>query len=108
MATVQAFDPRRSRWTRLPDLPDPRGGAGAAAIGGRVVSVGGESPPGTNRTVWALMRVKRAWCALPDLPSPGLGVGVVALGGRIWAIAGGPEPGLTVSGAVESLPVSAR
>jgi hypothetical protein len=30
---------------------------------------------------------------------------VVALDGRVWAIAGGPEPGLTVSGAVESLPI---
>ncbi|HEU0056173.1 MAG TPA: hypothetical protein VFQ08_02855, partial [Gaiella sp.] len=106
MATVQAFDPRRSRWTRLPDLPDPRGGTGAAAIAGRVVSVGGESPPGTNRTVWALLPGNRAWTALPDLPTPRHGLGVVALGGRIWAIAGGPEPGLTVSGAVESLPVS--
>jgi hypothetical protein len=70
--------------------------------------VGGESPPGTNRTVWALRPGNRAWTALPDLPTPRHGLGVVALGGRIWAIAGGPEPGLTVSGAVESLPVSAR
>ena len=106
LATVQAFDPRRNRWTRLPDLPDPRGGTGAAAIAGRVVSVGGESPPGTNRTVWALGAGDRAWTALPDIPTPRHGLGVVALGGRIWAIAGGPQPGLTVSGAVESLPVS--
>jgi non-specific serine/threonine protein kinase len=103
---LQRFDPARDRWTRLPDLPDPRGGTGAAAIAGRVVSVGGESPPGTNRTVWALRPGDGAWTALPDIPTPRHGLGVVALGGRIWAIAGGPEPGLTVSGAVESLPVS--
>ncbi len=95
----------RSRWTRLPDLPDPRGGTGAAAIAGRIVSVGGESPAGTNRTVWALRPGARAWTALPDLPTPRHGLGVVALGGRVWAIDGGPQPGLTVSGAVESLPV---
>ena len=68
--------------------------------------MGGESPPGTNRTVWALGAGDRAWTALPDIPTPRHGLGVVALGGRIWAIAGGPQPGLTVSGAVESLPVS--
>lgn len=105
LGTVEAYDPKRNRWTRMPDLPDPRGGTGAAAIAGRVVSVGGESPPGTNRTVWALRPGARAWTALPDLPTPRHGLGVVSLRGRVWVIGGGPQPGLTVSGAVESLPV---
>jgi non-specific serine/threonine protein kinase len=105
LATVQAYDPKRGRWSRLPDLPDPRGGTGAAAIAGRIVSVGGESPAGTNRTVWALRPGARAWAALPDLPTPRHGLGVVSLRRRVWAIAGGPQPGLTVSGAIESLPL---
>jgi non-specific serine/threonine protein kinase len=105
LPTVEAYDPRGGRWQRLPDLPDPRGGTGAAALAGRIVSVGGESPAGTNRTVWALRPGAAAWTAIPDLPTPRHGLGVVALGGRVWAIAGGPEPGLTVSGVVESLPI---
>ena len=105
VALVEAYEPGRNRWSRLPDLPDARGGTGAAAIAGRVVSVGGESPAGTNRSVWALPRAARRWQRLPDLPTPRHGLGVVALGGRVWVIAGGPQPGLTVSGAVESLPV---
>ena len=104
LGTVQAYNPKTSRWATFPDLPDPRGGTGAAAIAGRVVSVGGESPGGTNRTVWSLVPGRR-WVQLPDLPTPRHGLGVVALGGRVWAVAGGPQPGLTVSGAVESLPV---
>jgi N-acetylneuraminic acid mutarotase len=105
LGAIEAYDPRRNRWTRLPDLPDPRGGTGAAAIAGRIVSVGGESPPGTNRTVWALRPGASRWAALPDLPTPRHGLGVVAFRGRVWAIAGGPQPGLTVSGAVESLAI---
>jgi N-acetylneuraminic acid mutarotase len=105
LATVESYNPGTNRWERNPDLPDPRGGTGAAAVNGRIVSVGGESPPGTNRTVWALPRAARRWVQLPDLPTPRHGLGVVAFGGRVWAIAGGPQPGLTVSGAVESLPV---
>lgn len=105
LRTVESFDPRTGRWTSLPDLPDARGGTGAAAIAGLIVSVGGESPAGTNASVWTLARGARTWDRLPDLPTPRHGLGVVALGGRIWAIAGGPEPGLTVSGAVESLRV---
>jgi N-acetylneuraminic acid mutarotase len=105
LATVQAYDPRANRWTRLPDLPDARGGTGAAVIAGRLVSAGGESPAGTSRTVWALRPGARAWTALPDLPTPRHGVGMASFGGRVWVIAGGPQPGLTVSGVVESLPV---
>jgi non-specific serine/threonine protein kinase len=102
LGTVEAYDPATGRWSRLPDLPDPRGGTGAAAVGGRIVSIGGESPRGTHETVWAL-RPGGRWSRLPDLPTPRHGVGVVGLAGRVWAVAGGPEPGLTVSGAVESL-----
>jgi N-acetylneuraminic acid mutarotase len=105
LAAVEAYDPRTNRWSRLPDLPDPRGGTGATSIAGRIVSVGGESPAGTNRTVWALRPGARSWTALPDLPTPRHGLGVVAFGGRVWVIGGGPQPGLTVSGAVESLPI---
>jgi N-acetylneuraminic acid mutarotase len=105
LGTVEAYNARTNRWSRLPDLPDPRGGTGAAALAGRLVSVGGESPAGTNATVWALRPGARAWTALPDLPTPRHGLGVVAYRGKVWAIAGGPQPGLTVSGVVESLPV---
>ena len=104
LGTVEAYNRRTRAWRALPDLPDPRGGTGAAAIAGRVVSIGGESLSGTHASVWAL-RPGGRWSRLPDLPTPRHGVGVVALGGRVWAVAGGPEPGLTVSGAVESLPL---
>lgn len=104
VATVESYDPRTNRWKRLPDVPDPRGGTGAAAISGMLVSAGGESPTGTHGSVWALRPGER-WTRLPDLPTPRHGLGVVALRGRVWVIAGGPQPGLTVSGAVESLAV---
>jgi N-acetylneuraminic acid mutarotase len=107
-ARVDAYSIPDDRWRRLPDLPSARGGTGAAAVAGRIVSVGGESPQGTDRAVWALRPGTRRWLRLPDLPTPRHGLGVVGLGGRVWVVAGGPEPGLTVSGAVESLPVSKR
>ena len=59
LAVVESYDPARNRWSRLPDLPDARGGTGAAALAGRIVSVGGESPAGTNATVWACSRAGR-------------------------------------------------
>ncbi len=102
-ATVEVLDPRTRAWSPQPDLPEPRGGTSAAALGGRIVSVGSEAPSGTSGKVWALRPGSGGWQPLPDAPTPRHGLGVVALAGRVWVVAGGPEPGLTVSGALESL-----
>ena len=99
----EVYDAAAKRWRRLAPLPGARGGTGAAALGGRIVSVGGEAPGGTIRSVYAYDVETRRWSRLPDLPTPRHGLGVVAANDRIWVLAGGPEPGLTVSGAVESL-----
>jgi non-specific serine/threonine protein kinase len=99
----EVYDRRARTWRPLAPLPGARGGTGAAAIGGRIVSVGGEQPAGTIRTVYSYDTSKKRWSRLPDLPTPRHGLGVVAENGSIWVLAGGPVPGLTVSGAVESL-----
>ncbi len=105
VSTVQAYDPQARRWATLPPLPDTRGGTGAAAVGGRVISIGGEEPQGTIAEVYAYDPRTRRWASLPNLPTPRHGLGVAALAGRVWVVGGGPQPGLTVSGAVESLPL---
>ena len=102
---LEVYDPAGGRWRSLPKIPSARGGTGAAAIAGRIVSVGGEAPSGTIRSVYAYEIAERRWRRLADLPSPRHGLGVVALGGRVRVLAGGQQPGLTVSGANESLVV---
>jgi N-acetylneuraminic acid mutarotase len=104
-ARFEVYDPRTRIWRRLAPLPGARGGTGAAAIAGRIVSVGGEQPAGTIRTVYSYDTSTGRWSRLPDLPTPRHGLGVVEANGRVWVLAGGPVPGLTVSGAVESLKV---
>jgi hypothetical protein len=103
MRTFESWRPDARSWTRLPPVPGARGGTGAAALGAEIVSVGGEAPGGTVRTVFAYNVGTRRWRRLPDLPSPRHGLGVVAIGGRVYAIGGGPVPGLTVSTANEVL-----
>ena len=101
----EAFRPGDRAWRRLQPVPDPRGGTGAAALAGRVISAGGEEPGGTIEEVLEYRIAERRWVRLADLPTPRHGVGVAALGGRVYVIGGGPEPGLTVSSANEALPV---
>ena len=88
----EVYDPGTMTWRRLAPLPGARGGTGAAAIGDRIVSVGGEQPAGTIRTVYSYDISKQRWSRLPDLPTPRHGLGVVAANGRIWTLAGGPVP----------------
>lgn len=106
VAHLESYRPGSRRWQRLPPVPGHRGGTGAAALRGLLVSVGGEEPQGTIGEVYAYRISERRWVRLDDLPTPRHGLGVVAFGGRVFVIGGGPEPGLTVSGANESLSVA--
>ena len=104
LAALESYSPGARRWLELPPVPQPRGGTGAAAVGGRrIISVGGEEPDGTIGSVYAYDLAARRWTRLADLPTPRHGLGVVALGGRVYAIGGGPQPGLFVSDATESI-----
>lgn len=103
VALLEAYSPSARRWTRLPPVPEARGGTGATVVGRTLVSVGGEAPEGTIASVFAYDVVRMRWRRLPSLPTPRHGLAVAAVGGRVYAIGGGPEPGLTVSGANESL-----
>src|SRR5262249_12458568 len=49
----ERYSPLTGRWQRLAPLPTPRGGTGAAALAGTIVSAGGEEPAGTIGTVYA-------------------------------------------------------
>jgi N-acetylneuraminic acid mutarotase len=101
----EAYSPSAQTWTALAPVPRPRGGTGAAVVGGTLVSVGGEEEGGTIGSVYGYDIARGRWRRLADLPTPRHGLGVAAVGGRVYAIGGGTAPGLTVSGANESLAV---
>jgi len=99
----ESLAPPSRRWRALPPVPSGRGGTGAAVVGTTLVSVGGEAPQGTIRTVFGFDLRSRAWRRLPDLPTPRHGLGVAAVAGRVYAAAGGTTPGLATSGTNEFL-----
>lgn len=105
VTALESYRPGARAWTRLPPIPDARGGTAAAALAGQIVSVGGEEPRGTIAEVFAFDIRARRWRRLADLPTPRHGLGVVAASGRVYAVAGGREPGLAVSGVNEFLPL---
>ena len=76
LAVLEVYAPGRG-WHRLPPVPSPRGGTGAAVLGGRIVSAGGEEPAGTIGSVYAYDIARARWSRLPfpdtleDLQRPG-------------------------------------
>ena len=106
LSIVESWRPGEHGWLTDTPLPEARGGTGAAAVGGTIVSVGGEAASGTLAKVFAYDVVRRVWQQLPDLPTPRHGLGVAAVGGRVYVIGGGRTPGLAVSEVAESLAVS--
>jgi len=100
---VESWAPGEKRWRRETPVPEARGGTGAATAGSTIVSVGGEAPSGTVRTVYSYDVRSRRWRRLADLPTPRHGLGVAALRGVVYVIGGGLQPGLHVSDANESL-----
>jgi hypothetical protein len=86
-------------------MTKPRGGIGAATVGGRIVVAGGEEDAGTIREVELFDPGARRWRRLADLPTPRHGLGVVSRGRRIYALEGGDRPGFAFTRALEALKV---
>jgi non-specific serine/threonine protein kinase len=98
---VEAYSASRGTWSKLPDVPNPRGGTAASTVSNSIVSVGGEANEGAIRSVYRFDLGTRRWRRLPDMRTPRHGLAVVGFRGRVYAIAGGPTPGFSVSGANE-------
>ena len=103
LALVESWAPGERRWRREPSLPQARGGTGAAVLGGRIVSVGGEAPCRHARPRLRARPGAPPLDGAPAAPDARHGLGVAAFGGRVYVIGGGRMPGLTVSDANESL-----
>ena len=89
----ERYDVRADSWKKLPPLPTPRGGLGAALVGGRIVAAGGEEPTRVLENVEAFNLADGAWTALPAMPTPRHGLGVAAAGNSLFAVGGATAPG---------------
>lgn len=89
-ARVDLYDPRRARWIRLPDLPEPRHHPMATSRGGRLYVVGGYRPAylggGPADTGWVLF--DRRWRPLPRMPEARAAGGAAIVRNRLYVIGG--------------------
>ena len=94
VATLERYDPVSDSWKTLKSMPTASGGIGAAYVGGRVITVGGEDPTSASDAVQAYNIQKNTWSSqLPKLPSARHGVAVTALKDSLYAVGGAAKPG---------------
>jgi len=84
-AAFERFDPQSGQWTKLVDMPTPRGSYGATYIDGRIVAVGGEEPTQVLATAAMYDIAEAKWISLPPMPTARHGEVVAAVGARTAA-----------------------
>lgn len=100
-AAFERFDPSSGEWTRLVDMPTPRGSYGAALIDGRIVAIGGEEPTQVLGTAEMYDIAEGKWISLTPMPTARHGEVVAAVGNTVYVIGGANRP--THEGAVATV-----
>jgi non-specific serine/threonine protein kinase len=89
-ARVDAYDPARDAWRRLPDLPYAVNHALAAGWRGRLAVAGGYAADGRTRAAFLLERGR--WRPLPDLPYRLAAGGAAVVGDTLYLVGGVAGP----------------
>ncbi len=91
-AAFERFDPQSGQWTKLVDMPTPRGSYGATFIDGRIVALGGEEPTQVLATAEMYDIAEAEWISLPPLPTARHGEVVASVGNTVYCIGGADRP----------------
>ena len=86
--TLYRYDPKRKRWSRLPDMPTPRAALAVGAADGKIFAAGGANDDGARVSFEIYDIAKRRWRVGPPLSVPREHMGGAAGGGRFFAVAG--------------------
>jgi non-specific serine/threonine protein kinase len=92
-AAVQRFNPATSRWTTPTHLQTAATNVGAAVIGGKLITFGGETVGSVLNTVRAYNLATTTWSDLSNLIVARHGMGVAVIGHALYAVGGAGKPG---------------
>lgn len=91
-AAFERFDPQAGTWTKLVDMPTPRGSYGATFIDGRIVAVGGEEPTQVLGVAEMYDIADAKWTTLPPMPTPRHAEAVATVGNTVYCVGGANRP----------------
>jgi hypothetical protein len=85
---VQVFDPKVGVWRTLLPLPEPVRAAAGATRDGEFLVLGGTTPEGGGRQVFAYDVATRSWHRAPPLPRVLYNHSAVTVGDRVYVLGG--------------------
>src|SRR4029078_13733296 len=88
---TEVYDPATNAWTKLADMPTPRGGMAAGVIGDEIHTAGGENllAMSTYTQHEVLLTTSGTWAIAPDLPTRRHGLASAVVDRRwYWIVAG--------------------
>ena len=102
------YDPATDRWSRMPDMPEPRAAMAVGVIGNRLIVAGGARDRVPLSTAFAYDFRSHRWSRLPDMGSRREHVGDAVLGGKLYVLGGRAPQSLAVDTAERYDPVAGR
>ena len=90
------YDPATDRWTRLPDMPEPRAAMAAGVVGHSLIVAGGARDNTPLASTYAYDFDSGSWSRLPDMGSRREHVGAAVLDGRLYVLGGRAPESLAV------------
>lgn len=88
-SSVEMYDPSKDLWTKISDIPTPRGGLGAVNVNGLIYTVGGYTKDGYTGVVEVFDPTNRKWnVSKKQMPTPRSNFGIGVLNGKIYVVGG--------------------
>jgi len=106
-ATFYRYDLATDRWSRMPDMPQPRAAMAVGVAGDRLIVAGGARNRVPRSEAFAFDFKTRRWTRLPEMMSRREHVGAAVSGDRLFVL-GGRAPGSLAVDTAESYDVSER
>lgn len=85
------YSPEEDRWTRMPDLPEPRAAMAAGVVDDRLILAGGAIGQRAKSDAFAFDFRNRRWSRLPNMPSRREHVGQAVVGDKLYVLGGRSE-----------------
>jgi len=101
------YDPATNRWSRMPDMPEPRAAMAVGVIGHQLVVAGGARDDVPASGAYAFDFRSGRWSRLPSMPDRREHVGSAVLAGKLYVLGGRTKGSFAVRNA-DSFDLSAR
>jgi N-acetylneuraminic acid mutarotase len=85
------YSPDEDKWSRMPDLPEPRGAMAVGVVGDRLIMAGGALGLTAKPDAFSFDFRTRRWSRLPEMPSRREHVGQAVVGDKLFVLGGRSE-----------------